>query len=137
MRIRKVNRYYCEFCKKANCCASAMAKHEQRCTNNPNRKCGMCQVMEKSQPKMQDLLECLPDLHWIDNDVGGVYLGPNQEDSIASGMIALRKVSGDCPACILSALRQKRIPIPLAGFDFKKECTAIWTAINDSRSEYE
>lgn len=60
MRVKKVNRYYCEFCKKSGQSASHISKHEKRCTLNPNRHCGMCAMLENEQPGIKDLLSVLP-----------------------------------------------------------------------------
>lgn len=59
MKKKLVTRYYCEFCKKANCCAPAMTKHERACTGNPNRICGMCRVTEHPQADLKDIIDAL------------------------------------------------------------------------------
>ena len=56
MKIIKVNRYYCDFCKKANCSAPAMSLHERHCTLNPNRTCCMC----KEPRNIPELVKLIP-----------------------------------------------------------------------------
>lgn len=36
------NVYYCDFCNKRGLSKPMMARHEHRCTRNPNRECFMC-----------------------------------------------------------------------------------------------
>ena len=38
VKIKKV--YYCDFCRKHS--LRPLVKHEEHCTANPNRKCGLC-----------------------------------------------------------------------------------------------
>jgi hypothetical protein len=38
VKIKKV--YYCDFCRKHS--LRSLVKHEEHCTANPNRKCGLC-----------------------------------------------------------------------------------------------
>lgn len=140
MITKKVNRYYCEFCKKANCSAVSIKKHEERCTMNPNRYCGFCHLMEVEQPKMVDLLALLPN-----PDMSCEYIGDGQvyksfstvfQNKVQQTMPELRKATNDCPACIMAALRQKGIPVRLAdGFNFTKEGQAIWDEFNTSKAE--
>lgn len=54
---------------------------------------------------------------------------------------ALRVIRGECnncPACILSVLRQSRIPLYCFEFRFKDECESWWEEKNeqDRRDEY-
>ena len=50
----------------------------------------------------------------------------------------LRDITNNCPACILAALRQKGICVPLVeGFDFKGECASVWADINEANRVYE
>lgn len=86
MRAKKVTRYYCDFCKTSKGTKPAMTKHEERCTNNPNRVCGMCLLdPDHEQKPMNELIEaydCTYDFPALDVAADG------------------------CPACILSAMRQ-------------------------------
>ena len=131
MKVKKVNRYTCEFCGKSGCSASHISRHEKHCTMNPDRICGMCKASEDKQPKMSKLLVILPDPQ--------SYVNPNLDYIVYDGLgvavekvlLNLRDVAHNCPACILAALRQKGIPIPLVDdFNFRDECRAFWDDIN-------
>lgn len=106
MKTKKVNRYYCDFCKKANCCKSAMILHEKHCTANPARECRMC----KTPRDISFLIGLLLDAKTTDDD----------------GMTVLR-VACNCPACILAVLRQSKLA-GIVTFDYKEEAKAWWDA---------
>lgn len=133
MKVRKVNRYYCDFCKKANCSASSISRHESACTKNPNRACRMCAMLDLEQPKMKDLLRILPNPKKFSYEQDGTkqYFS-NFWVQVEKAMPALRKKTNNCPACILAALRQKGIPVLIAeSFNFTEECEAWWSIFND------
>ena len=138
MRTKRVNRYYCDYCKKSGCVARWIKKHEERCTMNPNRYCGFCHLRDLPQPDIKVLLAILPDPDayktWCDytGEVTGfdACLGT----SLDAKMAKLREATENCPACIMAALRQKGIPVPMAnGFSFSKESQAIWDEFNSAR----
>jgi len=97
MKKRQCWRYTCDFCKKSNCSASSIAKHERHCTKNPNRVCRMCIRVGDVQATMTDLIASI---RYVDEPLFG--------DRVASSrkLGELRNLSHNCPACILSALRQ-------------------------------
>jgi hypothetical protein len=129
MKKKQVWRYYCEYCKKANCSGSAIAKHEKSCTKNPNRICRMCKMLDKVQKPTKELLDLLPDHDPSDL----VFRFGERNEPIEAGIDKLRKITEDCPACILAALRQKGIPVPATSFDFEKECKSAWADFNDEQ----
>ena len=137
MKTRRVNRYSCDFCKKSNCSAASISKHESRCTLNPNRVCGMCKMLEQEQPTMQVLLDSLPDRSSL---LKPNFDFDNFEQMTAEETKKLSEAAGGCPACMMAALRQKKIPVAIAeGFDFTKECKSIWADVNEAnydRSEH-
>ncbi len=141
MRVKKVNRYYCDFCKKANCSGRSISKHEKRCTMNPNRECGMCQLYENEQRPISELLAILPEPEPLivrNRDWDGSEDIRQLEEAVKIALPKLRDLSGDCPACILAALRQKKIYVTIAnefGFDFKKECQEIWNNFNNTQMQ--
>lgn len=48
----------------------------------------------------------------------------------------LREESGGCPVCILAAIRQAQIPVPVVtDFDFAKEMKSIFDDINEERAQ--
>lgn len=125
MKSKRVWRYYCEFCKKANCSKPSIAKHESGCTLNPKRICKVCGLMEQTQPTLQALFDSLPTrLINVPSDEEGMrFTHTLAQDE----MKRLRDAAGNCPACIMAALRQKDIPVPCAyEFDFEAEMDAIW-----------
>jgi len=133
MKRKKVWRYYCEFCKKASCSGGHIKRHEERCTMNPNRVCGMCKMTDNEQVDIKDMLAILPDPkeYIIERDLSISYV-ITFSDVVSEAMESLRELVGNCPACIMAALRQKGIPVPMAeGFHFSDECKSVWGEINE------
>lgn len=142
MKTKLVKRHWCDFCNKAGLQAHAMAKHEKHCTLNPARDCRVCGLLGGSVrvgvERMALLVEMLPDpteylaSPWV--DVSEVGMHQRFTDSLQAAMKELRKEVDDCPACIMAALRQKKIPVPMVdGFDFKSEMQSILNERNQSR----
>ncbi len=132
------NRYYCEFCKKSGGHAGYMRKHESRCTLNPDRQCGFCGLVEDwVQPKMEIMLDVLPDISIFTIDIDTdfpLYDSDKVTKSSNEALEELRKIS-DCPGCIMAAIRQKGIPVPLVtDFNFKEESKRAWSDFNESQS---
>ncbi len=138
MRVRKVNRYYCDFCKKANCSKPAIESHEKHCTNNPNRVCRMCVKLEAVQKPIAELIALIPVQETYKETVrDSIGVGANAEYfqyDIFSGYEAavedafpkLRAATDNCPVCIFAALRQSGCTIWPSRFDFKKEMAACF-----------
>jgi len=135
MRVKKVNRYYCEFCKKAGCSGGHIKRHEESCTLNPNRTCRMCKMIAATQKPIAELVAILPNPeNFINKHLDGIsYTG--LDTAAEKALPSLREKTEGCPACIMAALRQAKIPIPLTSFNFTAECKTIWAEIN--RAEYE
>lgn len=117
--------YYCEFCKKSGRSASHMAQHEKHCTANPDRECGMCEVIGNQQTDYRAVAVTLRDKYDIDQVTQKIKDEIEQDgvsatwDTISYGtdhgtdhgfnlptaddIGAL--VPDDCPACILTILR--------------------------------
>ena len=89
MRTAMRPRYYCDHCNKGNGSPSAMRRHERGCTLNPARVCGMCAKLA---------------------DEGGPDPAPPRDELRklldTQGFKAMCEAANDCPACILSVLRQ-------------------------------
>ena len=140
MRVRRVNRYYCDFCKKPGCSARHIQRHEAACTMNPARVCGVCtKMLKQEQPELAGLMALLPNpkefLRDDDWGIGMSYVG--LEEAVEAAMPALREAVGLCPTCIMAALRQKGIPATMAhGLKVKEELEAIWRDINEDHMEY-
>ena len=141
VRIKKVNRYYCEFCGKSNCSAPSISKHEKRCTMNPHRYCGMHYMFDLRQPSIPLMLLMLPEPSdfWRERTEYGFcekpYTWGTYEDGLEAAvkqvMPRLREFADNCPACIMTALRLKGIPVSLTDLDFKQECEAWWATFNE------
>lgn len=126
--MRKVMRwrYYCDHCKRSGGSGGHMAKHEKGCTNNPARVCGLCLHSSNEQASIEALKAA-----W------------------ATSFKALRELAGECPACILAAMRQGPGPDGGAGFwsdsderfeglrdwDFRAELKAFWEEENSMRDD--
>ncbi len=122
MTKKKVWRYWCSFCKKAGLSSYWIQKHERACTANPDRVCGICNHAKLAQHPIAQLL---------------AYIDPKKENC---GLADLRKLTEDCPACILAAIRQSGIckwdgdpesQPPTIEYDFKAEMAAFWARQNE------
>ena len=100
MKQKKTWRYYCEFCKKSGGRKDVIIKHEKACTLNPDRRCGMCNLIGNDSAPLSEMIIVAKKLEdWLldyDND-------HKHELEIIE---ELRTLSDNCPACILSAIRQ-------------------------------
>lgn len=129
MKTKKVNRYYCDFCGKGGCAAGHMKRHEERCTLNPNRICGMCIYAENDHKPDDPLgLSGLVAIvnSWRPEELFGHDYGSVEYIKAADRQLkTLRDAAGNCPACILAALRQAQ-PGRTDGvsFAYKTEATA-------------
>ncbi len=137
MKRKKVWRYYCDYCKKAGCSGGHLKHHEERCTMNPNRQCGMCRFLDQTQSNLDEAMNILPDPEkYYKEDAFGTGGYENLDKAVEEIMQTLRDFVGNCPACILAALRQKKIPVPLVlSFDFSKECKEAWAEFNERQRE--
>lgn len=108
MRTKKVNRYYCDFCGKGGCAAGHMKRHEQRCTLNPGRVCGMCLYGKDDNEKQPDLASLVSIVNsWEPAELHRHDYGSVEFNTAAARQLeTLADAAGNCPACILSALRQ-------------------------------
>jgi len=145
MKVRRVNRYYCDFCKKSGCAAGHMKKHEKHCTLNPDRVCRMCQALEQPQPDLQPAIELLPNSRDFKTDYSDHYGTWTRYDklpaALAAAMPGVRDLTSGCPVCLFSAIRRRGLMangqlvqiVKEAGFDFKKELESTWGDINSER----
>ena len=130
MRTKKVNRYYCDFCKKAGCSGGHIKKHERGCTKNPERICGICKAMQAPQVPILELMAFLPEPRRSIDDDGCITI---HADGLEEAVERLRQKTESCPACMMAALRQKGIPVPMAEtFHYKSALDDIWKDINEA-----
>ena len=76
-------------------------------------------------------MELLPNPVPTEGTFNGFQEGFEQE--LKAAIPKLREAAGECPACMMAALRQKKIPVPMAeDFSFTEMMKEIWADINDS-----
>ncbi len=141
MIVKRVNRYYCEYCRKSGGAAKHIKKHEERCTLNPNRKCGVCGMIEATMKPMKDLIALLPNHEEFkkkDAEYNFEYYEEGLTVATNKALPVLRELCENCPACILAALRQAHIPTPMVTtFNYTKEMKSIWDDINSANLQKE
>ena len=147
MRKVKQWRYYCSFCKKSGGSSGHMATHEKHCTMNPNRICRMCAMFDFDQPDLAELIASLPnpekycEEHTVTLEFGKSYSVisfPGLEKAVEKAMSKLREKTQNCPACIMAALRQAKIPVrAIESFSFTEECKAWWDEFNEEQRDME
>lgn len=121
--------YYCDHCKKRSLAKWAMVKHEAHCTKNPQRLCNVCtKLLDQPQPNLEELKAFV-------RSSGIRPAGADEEGTwdarIPDGFTnTLRALAKSCPACMMAALRQCGIPVPmLEDFNFSSHMKAIWEGI--------
>ena len=149
MKAVKRWRYYCDHCKKVSGLRSAMEKHEKGCTLNPARECGICAFLNTGGAPLADLLALLPDATKFKRmeswDAGEEFGGSGEyevvddeglREAVHAVLPKLRELTDNCPACILAALRQKGIPVPIVTeFNFGEDMKEAQSAMQDHRAE--
>lgn len=142
MRTKTVKRHWCDFCNRAGLKAFAMAKHERHCTMNPARTCRTCRLIDGGSgpdPEgLRALVAILPTNVVPEYDHRGQEAQPYVDFLKAMEEVGpkLREAAGGCPACMLAAIRQAGVPVPLvAGFDFKKEMAEVLAAAARAEKE--
>ena len=135
MKTKKVSRTRCEcdHCGKKNWSPPHMKTHEEHCTMRPDRVCGVCsELLQEEQTPIGELMALLPDPsgRWVQN--GDIRSLPAEfEAEVEAAIQALRDAANSCPICMLSAIRQRGIPAPIAAsLDVKKEMASIWKEQN-------
>lgn len=160
MRTKKVNRYWCDHCNKAGLSAGSMAKHEAHCTLNPARNCRVCTLVnggyQVGAERMAELVAILPDpAAFLDQtiyhcrckdcrsfsddswDPSAECTNEHRKLTVAleSAMAKLREETDNCPACIMAALRQRKIPVPMVeSFNFTAEMKTVFA--NSPRNDF-
>lgn len=139
MKTKKVNRYYCDYCKKSGCSAPHMRKHEERCTMNPRRRCGVCGLLEEAQVPLEPLVQVFrkSPAGQLDGPAGSYrYFSDAMAAESNDALADVRVAANNCPACILAAIRQAGIPVrSVTDFDWTKEMEAVWKEFNESQGQ--
>ena len=147
LSISKANRYKCVHCGKIGYSAGHMRRHANRCTANPDRKCGMHykeHLFDSSNRRfegyhvrnlVQAAISILPDIAKFPavKDEFGVDVHPGLQEATAAVFAAAVDAVNGCPACTLAALRQSGIGHNVTVFDFKK---AVEEWRNKANDEY-
>ena len=135
MKTKRVNRYYCDFCKKSGGSSYHMKNHEKYCTMNPDRECRMCKFVDGSQLPMAELLALLPGIEKYEqvDEYGNDYYSATLRPAMIEPLKMLREATDDCPVCILATLRQRGIPFEFYcdEFDYSKEFADVMKLHND------
>jgi len=115
-----------------------MLRHEEGCTLNPNRFCRVCNAIEAEQKSIAHLISVMPDpkeyIHRANDNCSWF----TDELTVASNAVLpdLRDMTENCPACIMAAIRQAGIPVPMVtDFDWTKEMASIWSEINSAQRD--
>ncbi|CAB4191660.1 hypothetical protein UFOVP1229_76 [uncultured Caudovirales phage] len=119
MKERLVKKWFCEHCKKSGGRRDIIERHESACTSNPNRLCRCCLMAAQKQASIRELLTALA------KDIDG------EQDGFGTVLTELRRVAKDCPACILTAIRNSPQPV-WADFTFADEMAA-WLEIHGTQ----
>jgi len=132
MRKIKRWRYYCDYCKKAGGSAYHIKKHERGCTANPNRVCGYCEASGDEQVDINVLTNVLKQ--------HAESCNPATSDLWIPAIDKLREMTGNCPACILAAIRQSKLFGHNKGqyeefnlYNFREEVGLFWAEINNNQ----
>jgi hypothetical protein len=148
MKRKQVWQYSCDFCKKKKLSASAMSTHEKHCTMNPNRFCRMCDKNENAtQRPLAELIALLPSRQILTatkvEQAEAIKWGcqweytHDAEKIVNAALPALREATDNCPACIMAAIRQAGINIPIASdFHFAEEVKTFWDKINEENADH-
>ena len=130
MKRLKKWRYYCDYCKKSGGSGGHMKRHEESCTLNPNRICGMCKHTDEKQAAMADMIKVLDvtKITPIKDYYSETYTMLSNEKEMLE---KLREVANGCPACMLAALRQHGYPFMFDSFRFNDEKKSFWADANE------
>ena len=125
-------RYYCDHCNRGGGSAFHIKTHEAHCTKNPQRKCRMCKtVLGQSQPDLNTLMAVLPTL---EQQQKTTEYGVDFLEIPQAAVEALREAAGNCPACMMAALRLRGLPVRTAmSFDFEAESKSHLSDYNEAQ----
>lgn len=145
MKTVKKNVYYCDSCKKRSLSASAMNKHELRCTANPDRECGICNVLQGASPNIREIVNELKKRFTIEIEVSKIEFDLTVENQVCKWigepvtLEEIRNLVDGCPNCMLAILRQSRLNYQCCGieFDYKAEFVLAMREVDAAKSSQE
>jgi hypothetical protein len=112
MIIKEKKVYYCEFCNKHSLASGSLKRHEERCTANPNRVCGMpnCSGIV-SEELIGNLIKYAEDNVVAEGQLSMVP-GSDPYTDIPEAFVRRMMEELECPWCTLTILRvaSKRRP---------------------------
>jgi len=162
VKTEVVERYACDFCGKRMYDSGLMEHHEQHCTANPDRECGICKMFTTERRDVASIAEEVREkakVEWTgpdpDIEKSCDLFGPPEPEppditknvwfcdaiptvkGILPTLDELRAWTDDCPACMLailklSGLHNKSILIGKQ-FNFKKERLRFFKEWNENR----
>lgn len=97
MRIKTVQRYYCDHCNKGGFKKALMESHESSCCKNPKRFCMFCHDFGLNPQPLEKLISLADEI-------------PNKDAGQDVAIQALRDAADECPACMLAAILQRSGP---------------------------
>lgn len=140
MKTKKVNRYYCDFCKKSGGSSYHMKEHEKHCTMNPDRQCRMCEIAEVEPLDIAEIIPMLPKASaYTEKEDLGPWGVSERVDFEAHGkaVMAFIKDKTLCPACTLAILRQGKIESVYSDiWDYKEASRKALEAHKQQRIEH-
>ena len=117
-KIKKI--HYCDYCKKHGMRGPDIKKHEEHCTLNPKRACGLCgrkyNEEETGYLTLETIIHKYKKISKIEQVVNGVDIN-ELSDSV-----------NNCPACILTVIRCAELQH--IEFDYQKELKKWWEEKN-------
>lgn len=111
--------YYCDYCNKHRLVSNVIKDHEEHCTLNPNRLCGMCGYKGIQQPTFE--VEVLGEADF------NKHIAQEDIDKIEKEF--------DCPICVLAFFRIN-FPKVFVEFDWKTKALARLKADRDEENSY-
>jgi hypothetical protein len=90
-------------------------------------------MLEQPQSDLPAIIALLPKpILYRESDNGDTLTWPEGFD-VSTAFGTARVKARNCPACLLAAIRQAKIPVPLfsSDFNYTEECKAVWAKINE------
>lgn len=132
VKIKKV--YYCDFCKKYRLTSNSIKVHEERCTLNPDRECGVCEKsICKDKIMYDEIIKRIEEAYKV--------LESHREKEWPNGIVmtfvkefenVIVQIANEieCPVCMLSIVRQSGKQ-EYCNYDYKKEMQEYWKRKNE------
>lgn len=149
MKTVKKNVYYCDHCKKRGLSGFHISTHEKKCTANPDRQCGFCNLVTGVSTNIREIvdeykkrfiIELTPEMT---EDIFSIQ----EEIVVWTGYpLTLKEIRDrvdNCPSCIFSIIRQCKLnhhyfePYDFKDFDYKKEMAECFAENKPEQYHYE